>query len=547
LIDKNTEISLPYNFFYLIAFVEGGAVLATELICAQLFAPYFGNSLQTWAVILISTLTALTAGYFSGGYLSKKKTEDGRRKTEERSQLFFLKSDTLLHKLNLCLLVATLAIILQPFIAGKLIPVTLNTGIITGAFISAIFILLPPLFFLGMLSPMLIQILSADTTTSGKTSGLIYAISTSGGILFTFLFGFFLIPHFGMKTAIVLNSLIPATLTGYLLLSQKKNVFFWGFSLIMLSFFLLGINTGDTNQKVKKSYIKVHYNEYGLLGQLTVADDNLAHSRSLFINHISQSFMYIPSGRSLWHYVHRLTHYCSVKSPSSKVLLAGMGGGLLVKELTGLHFIPDVIELDERMKNVSEKYFGLNAKINFHTDDFRHYVKTTFHRYDIIIIDISFGENQPSNIYTMESFMEIKKLLKEDGLFFIHFPDFLYGEEGLAVRSVGKTLIESGFFVKLLNTKHKPGSPGEIIFLATHKPVALENYLYDQLPEFTKQYKFPTKNNLYLEGYSFEGGVILSDDKPIMDFLHEKTVMFSRKEGIEIVSKTLLEQGYGIF
>src|SRR3990167_2678589 len=105
-----------------------------------------------------------------------------------------------------------------------------------------------------MLSPMLIQILSADTTTSGKTSGLIYAISTSGGILFTFLFGFFLIPHFGMKTAIVLNSLIPATLTGYLLLSQKKNVFFWGFSLIMLSFFLLGINTGDTNQKVKKSY-----------------------------------------------------------------------------------------------------------------------------------------------------------------------------------------------------------------------------------------------------------------------------------------------------
>ena len=60
------------NYLFLLSFLEGGAVMACELIGAKLLAPFFGTSLYVWAAALALTLGGLTLGYFIGGKLSKK-------------------------------------------------------------------------------------------------------------------------------------------------------------------------------------------------------------------------------------------------------------------------------------------------------------------------------------------------------------------------------------------------------------------------------------------------------------------------------------------
>ena len=60
------------KFFFLLSFIEGGAVMATELLGAKMLAPYFGSSLYVWATVLAVTLGGLAIGYFLGGLLSFK-------------------------------------------------------------------------------------------------------------------------------------------------------------------------------------------------------------------------------------------------------------------------------------------------------------------------------------------------------------------------------------------------------------------------------------------------------------------------------------------
>jgi len=59
----------------------------------------------------------------------------------------------------------------------------------------------PPLIFCGIVSPLIIQLLSEKADMVGRAAGTIYAISTVGGILFTFLSGFYLIPFIGLKAS----------------------------------------------------------------------------------------------------------------------------------------------------------------------------------------------------------------------------------------------------------------------------------------------------------------------------------------------------------
>ena len=61
------------SLFYLISFIEGASVMATEIIGAKLLAPLFGSSLYVWSSVMALTLGGLAAGYFFGGRISQKE------------------------------------------------------------------------------------------------------------------------------------------------------------------------------------------------------------------------------------------------------------------------------------------------------------------------------------------------------------------------------------------------------------------------------------------------------------------------------------------
>lgn len=441
------KIIFNRRYLFLIAFIEGGAVMAIELSGAKMIAPFFGTSLYVWASVLAVTLGGLAAGYFAGGWASYRFPP---------VKILFWE-----------LLAGTVLIAIMPFLAVKFMSVTGNLGLRLGSLFSSISFMFLPLFCLGMISPTIIQLQNNDLKGTGKTAGTIYAISTIGGILMTLLMGFYLLPEWGIRKSVLLASMLLGMMAVLVVIIGRKNK-----AEAVVAIFTLIILTGASVKSfsdVKVSSMKNLYWSEGILGQLTVAESKTdEHIRSLFINQIPQTFVNpdkLPA--SLWKYPHRLAMIASSKPENSKALLIGLGGGSIAMELKNMGFRVDAVELDKRVQEVAEKYFGFEPDgVNIYVDDGRHYIRSCEKKYDLVIIDVLNGEIQPHHMFTMESFAEMKQILQPDGLLIVNNQGFLLGEKGLGARSIYKTLEESGYKVRYYYAGDANNS-GDIHFIAS--------------------------------------------------------------------------------
>jgi hypothetical protein len=57
---------------YMVAFITGAIVMSFEMPCSRYLNPYFGSGIYTWAALISTVLTALTAGYFLGGFIADR-------------------------------------------------------------------------------------------------------------------------------------------------------------------------------------------------------------------------------------------------------------------------------------------------------------------------------------------------------------------------------------------------------------------------------------------------------------------------------------------
>lgn len=188
------------KLIFLICFFEGASVMAVELISAKLIAPWFGTSLYVWTSVLGVTMMALALGYLVGGILSVQKS---------------------IRILFLLLIISSVLIALMPF-SGNLVMGSLQYyDVRFGSLISALVFLFPPLFALGTVSPVIVAL--CDTAKKpGRVAGLVFAISTIGGVLSVLAVGFYLLPQLGLMTSTQIFSTVMASSLVVALLYQKS-------------------------------------------------------------------------------------------------------------------------------------------------------------------------------------------------------------------------------------------------------------------------------------------------------------------------------------
>lgn len=481
------QITKNKPFYFLLSFIEGAAVMATELLGAKMLAPYFGSSLYVWASVLAITLGGLAGGYFLGGVISYKSKNAGT--------LFYV------------LLSAAAFTILMPFTTKMVLWAVGMHRLIPSVIASASCILFPPVFMMGMVSPLIIRAITSDAAHAGKTAGAIYAISTVGGIIATFAFGFYVIPTFGLTVPAIITGVGLGIIPAIVLLRSKQKT-------KSIAFFLLcgwALFTACSRDTATTGII---YSSEGLLGQLTVIDyphQNKdasidGHTRWLFVNRISQTMYDSLADESAgqekyFTYVYRISDYLDSFPKNSKVLLLGLGGGSIVKRLTEKGFQVDVCELDTRIAEVAKNYFYIDDKTHIAVDDARHFIRTCKKKYDVIIFDTFKGEDPPNHVFTAESLQETKQLLNDNGILFVNSLGYLDGNIGKAMRSIYKTFKASGYQVAVLPTEANPDQRN-LLFHASQGKIK-DN------PDFIPEDKIDLAD-----------AVVLQDEYPVLDILN---------------------------
>jgi predicted membrane-bound spermidine synthase len=178
----------------LMVFVAGAVSLSIEIAASRLLTPYFGSTQLVWATIIGLILLYLTVGYYVGGLLSDCYPRP--------------------HMLYSITTIAAFFIILIPFIGGPILhwaQVTFSadtTGVFYGSLCAVIALFAIPTILLGCVSPYAIRLRVIQIGKAGHVAGMLYAISTAGSILGTFLPVLVLLPDLGTKQTFIVSGVI---------------------------------------------------------------------------------------------------------------------------------------------------------------------------------------------------------------------------------------------------------------------------------------------------------------------------------------------------
>jgi MFS family permease len=187
---KPIDANLNQRFLLITAFTSGMSIMAFEMSASRLLAPYFGTSLFVWTNIIGITMISLSLGYYYGGKIADSRPEP-----------------SLLFK---GLFLTGLFSAAIPFIAPTVMRISVkaiktgNAGIFYGSLVGTIILFAPALTTLGGVVPFTIRLFGEDKTKSGSTAGKVFAISTVGSIIGTFLPVLLLIPFIGTKKTILI-------------------------------------------------------------------------------------------------------------------------------------------------------------------------------------------------------------------------------------------------------------------------------------------------------------------------------------------------------
>jgi MFS family permease len=166
------------------------------MAASRLVAPYFGSSNAVWANVIGLMLAFLALGYWLGG-----KVADSRPHPRLLGAILVLAA-------------ALLAVV--PFAAHPLLRLAVNgfasisIVVVVGSFVSVLALFALPVTLLGAVAPFAVRLNLSSVAAAGQTAGRLYALSTVGSILGTFLAALVAIPLVGTQRTLLATAALIA-------------------------------------------------------------------------------------------------------------------------------------------------------------------------------------------------------------------------------------------------------------------------------------------------------------------------------------------------
>src|SRR4030088_3361252 len=251
-----------------LVFVSGMASLGVEFGASRLLAPYFGTSLYVWGGLIGLILIYLSVGYVIGGRLADRHPRD-----------------ELLYQLTAW---AGLWIGLIPLVSYPILLASqqgfrdLSVGLVAGTLLAVGLLFAVPVVLLGCVSPFAIRLLLKDVETGGNTAGRVYALSTAGSILGTFLPVFWFIPSYGTRPTLEGFGLTLVVISVIGLWPRRKLYAFFALAVILAWVFLpSGIKPPQVGKLIYEKESAYHYIQVVQVGtktELILNEGQVVHS-----------------------------------------------------------------------------------------------------------------------------------------------------------------------------------------------------------------------------------------------------------------------------
>lgn len=397
------KIKNQNKYLYFVAVISGMVIMAVEMAASRLLAPYFGTSIFVWTNVIGLVMLALSLGYYFGGKLSDKY--------HSKTQLMQI------------ILLASLLIIVIPLLVRPVADLTTidifkaNVSsfiILVGSFFSTLLLFVLPILLLGMVSPYIIKLLSITNENIGNISGSVFAFSTIGSIIGTFISTIVLIPTIGTKRTIIVSALTLMLLSIIGLLKNNKK-----YLLIFLIFLpVLFLNIYSIKSNANAVYETESAYQYIQVVEQIDGTKQLLYNEGIGINSV-----YNPNNnlsRYYYDYYNLLPEM--LEKRELDILIIGFAGGTIANQMK--YFCEDKIinidgvEIDNKVIDISKKYFDTDNKgFNIFNEEGRMFLKQAEKKYDLIIIDAYNNQlHIPFHLTTEEFFKLVREKLHEDGM-----------------------------------------------------------------------------------------------------------------------------------
>jgi spermidine synthase len=395
---------LPEPPLGLVVFVVGVSILGAEIAAARLLAPYFGASTIVWANTIGIVLVALSAGYWYGGRLADRNPT--------RAGLYRI------------VLLSGLLLAAVPFAAGPFLGVAVDAldSVSAGAFVGSLLgvtaLVAVPVLVSGAVAPYALRLAVADVEHAGTVAGRLYAISTAGSLLGTFLSALLLIPLIGTRRTFIVFGLALVLLAVAGL--ARRRLLLAPAALVVALALPVGTVKGQTEGGARVIDEADTQYQYARVVEDPDGTRRLELNEGQAVHSVWRPGSYLTG--DYWDEMLVLP-FAARERPPRAIAILGNAAGTTARAYG--HYFPataiDAVEIDGELTAIGQRYFGLRApRLRTHTADARPFLRRTRERYDAIVVDAYRQPYIPFYLATKEFFALARDRLRPGGVVIIN-------------------------------------------------------------------------------------------------------------------------------
>jgi predicted membrane-bound spermidine synthase len=434
---------------YLLVFISSSCGLIVELVASRIMAPFVGSSLYTWTSVIGVTLAGISMGNWLGGRIA-----DRGASFQLLRRLYFLGGFTSL---------AIIPLVVPVMSSGFIVGLTAQLRIL----LSALFLFFVPSLLFGTISPVVIKLSLNNLASAGSKVGSIYAVSTVGSIVGTFLTGFWLISVFGttlivweVSALMIASGIIFCTIfTG----QQSRLVWQVWLEVAIVVILFLAISLPLALNGTLKGTCLLETDYYCIRIYDGTAQDGRA-AKALALDHLVHNFI-VPNDLSHGGYGYEqvyddISKWLNAKNEQINLLVVGAGAFSFPRYVRANYpnSQVDAVEIDPGVVRVSREYLGLtdDTGINIFLEDARYYLNShiSLGKYNLVQTDAFMDMSVPQHLTTYEFTQSVKASMQPNAVYMATVIEV--GSSGRFLRAYVNTLRKT--FKNVLVYKPGPDS-----------------------------------------------------------------------------------------